>query len=196
VYAELDYADLAGWRAWVDYPLDLPQGAGGMRLWLGFAEKKLNTLTADIALREVRLRLARGLPMLELAHLNGRLSGRLPKSGFEVASRKLALATRDGITLLPTDFTLRWTPAMGKQPAQGEMSANGLDLDVLTRLAGFLPLDEGTRKTLADYAPRGRIFDLKLGWKGESGALSNFNVRARFENLGLAPRATPRASTA
>ena len=185
VYAELDYADLAGWRAWVDYPLDLPQGAGGMRLWLGFAEKKLNTLTADIALREVRLRLARGLPMLELAHLNGRLSGRLPKSGFEVASRKLALATREGVTLLPTDFTLRWSPAMGKQPAQGEMSANGLDLDVLTRLAGFLPLDEGTRKTLADYGPRGRIYDLKLGWKGESGALSNFNVRARFENLGL-----------
>jgi hypothetical protein len=28
VYAELDYADLAGWRAWVDYPVELPQGAG------------------------------------------------------------------------------------------------------------------------------------------------------------------------
>ena len=52
-YAELDYADLAGWRAWVDYPLDLPQGAGGMRLWLDFAGKKLNALTADIALREI-----------------------------------------------------------------------------------------------------------------------------------------------
>jgi len=58
-YAELDYADLAGWRAWVDYPLDLPQGAGGLRLWLDFAGKKLNTLTADIALRDVRLRLGR-----------------------------------------------------------------------------------------------------------------------------------------
>ncbi|MBI4990010.1 MAG: TIGR02099 family protein [Rhodocyclales bacterium] len=184
-YAELDYADLAGWRAWVDYPLDLPQGAGGMRLWLGFAEKKLNTLTADIALRDVKLRLARELPMLDLVHLNGRLSGRLPENGFEVASRKLALATRDGIALAPTDFTLRWTPPVGKQAAHGEMAANGLDLDVLTRLAGFLPLDGGTRKTLADYAPHGRIFDLKLGWKGEAGALSGFDVRARFEGLGL-----------
>ena len=185
VYAELDYADLAGWRAWVDYPLDLPQGTGGMRLWLGFAEKRLNALTADIALRDVRLRLARGLPMFDLAHLNGRISGRLPGEGFEVASRRLTLATRDGITLAPTDFNLRWTPAIGKQPAEGAMSANDLDLDVLTRLADFLPLDAGTRKTLADYAPRGRIFDLKLGWKGEAGALAAFNVRARFEELGL-----------
>ncbi len=185
VYAELDYADLAGWRAWVDYPLELPQGAGGMRLWLGFAEKRLNALTADIALRDVKLRLARNLPMFDLAHLTGRISGRLPQNGFEVTSRKLALATRDGITLLPTDFSLRWTPAIGKQPAGGEVAANGLDLDVLARLAGFLPLDAGTRRTLAEYAPSGRIFDLKLGWNGEAGALSSFNVRARFEGLGL-----------
>lgn len=185
VYAELDYADLAGWRAWVDYPIELPQGTGGMRLWLGFDDNRLNAVTADIALRDVKLRLARELPMLDLAHLNGRISGRLPQNGFEVASRKLALATRDGIVLAPTDFTLRWTNAIGKQPAQGEIAANGLDLDVLTRLAGFLPLDAGTRKTLADYAPHGRIFDLKLGWKGEAGAFSSFNVRARFEGLGL-----------
>ena len=184
-YAELDYADLAGWRAWVDYPLDLPQGAGGMRLWLGFAEKKLSNLTADIALRDVKLRLARELPMLELANLSGRLSGGLPENGFAVSSRKLALATRDGIVLAPTDFSLSWTPAAGKQPARGEVSANGLDLDVLGRLAGYLPLDGGTRKALADYAPTGRIFDLRLGWKGEAGALSAFNVRARFEGLGL-----------
>ncbi|MDP2134301.1 MAG: TIGR02099 family protein, partial [Sulfuritalea sp.] len=37
VYAELDYADLAGWRTWVDYPVALPQGSGALRLWLGFA---------------------------------------------------------------------------------------------------------------------------------------------------------------
>ncbi len=184
-YAELDYADLAGWRAWVDYPLDLPQGAGGLRLWLGFAGKKLNTLTADIALRDVRLRLGRELPMLDLAHLNGRLAGRLAENGFAVSSRKLALATREGIVLAPTDFSLMWTPAVGKEAAHGDMSANGLDLDVLSRLAGFLPLDAGTRRTLADYAPRGRIFDLKLGWKGEAGALAAFNLRARFEALGL-----------
>jgi uncharacterized protein YhdP len=104
--------------------------------------------------------------MLELAHLNGRLSGRLPQSGFEVTSRKLALATREGITTAPTDFSLRWSPAMGKQPAEGEMSANGLDLDVLTRLAGFLPLDEGTRKALADYAPARAHLRSQAGLEG------------------------------
>jgi uncharacterized protein YhdP len=39
-YAELDYADLAVWRTWVDYPVALPQGNGALRLWLGFAGKQ------------------------------------------------------------------------------------------------------------------------------------------------------------
>ena len=184
VYAELDYADLAVWRAWVDYPLDLPQGAGGMRLWLGFDDKKLRTLTADIALRDVKLRLARNLEMLELKHFNGRIAGRLPDDGFEVSTKKLTLATKGGISLSPTDFSLRWTPAQGKQPANGAATANGLDLDVLAKLASYLPLDAGTRATLEAYAPRGRVFDLKLGWKGDAETLTAFNVSARFEALG------------
>lgn len=184
VYAELDYADLAVWRAWVDYPLDLPQGAGGMRLWLGFDDKKLRTLTADIALRDVKLRLARHLDMLELAHFNGRIGGRLPDAGFEVSTKKLTLATKEGISLSPTDFSLRWSPAQGKQPANGAATANGLDLDVLAKLASYLPLDEGTRRSLEAHAPRGRVFDLKLGWKGDAETLSAFDVSARFEALG------------
>ncbi len=183
-YVELDYADLAVWRTWVDYPLDLPQGAGGMHLWLGFNNKKLRSLTADIALRDVKLRLAKNLEMLELKHFNGRIAGRLPDAGFEVSTKKLTLSTKDGINLPPTDFSLRWSPAQGKQPANGAATANGLDLDVLARLASYLPLDAGTRQTLATYAPRGRIFDLKLGWKGDAETLAAFNASARFEALG------------
>ncbi len=184
-YAELDYADLAVWRSWVDYPIDLPQGSGGLRLWLGFAERKLNAVTADIALRDVKLQLARELPMLDLVYLGGRLSARLPAAGFEAGAKKLALETRDGISVAPTDFQVRWSPLQGKRPAQGELSANDLNLAALARLAAFLPLDAGTRKALDDYAPRGQVFDLKLGWRGDAGALAGFNLRARFDNLDL-----------
>ncbi|HRH15436.1 MAG TPA: AsmA family protein, partial [Azonexus sp.] len=33
IFVQMDYADLAGWRAWVDYPVYLPQGHGAARLW-------------------------------------------------------------------------------------------------------------------------------------------------------------------
>jgi len=183
LYAELDYADLAGWRAWVDYPVELPRGSGGMRLWLGFADMQMESMTADIALRDVQLRLARGRPMLDLASLNGRVSGSRHPGGFEFATRKLTLATRDGIALSPTDLALRWTATEGNRPARGELAANGLDLGALRRLVGFLPLDEASQKHLDDYALAGRLYDLKAGWRGDPGAISAYSLRTRFEDL-------------
>lgn len=183
LYAELDYADLAGWRAWVDYPVELPRGSGGMRLWLGFGGMQLKSMTADIALRDVQLRLARGRPMLDLSFLNGRVSGGRHPGGFELTTRKLTLATRDGIAVSPTDFALRWTATEGNRPARGELAANGLDLGALRRLAGFLPLDEASQKHLDDYALAGRFYDLKASWRGDPGAISAYSLRTRFEDL-------------
>ncbi|MFA4969220.1 MAG: YhdP family protein [Sulfuritalea sp.] len=188
VYAELDYADLAVWRAWVDYPVALPQGSGALRLWLGFADRQLSSATADVRLADLRLQLRPDLPELDLLRLDGRLAGRRLDSGFEAELKHLTLATRDGLALQPTDLRVTWQDAAANRPPQGTASANGLDLDALARLAAHLPLDDASRARLARHAPHGRVFDLKLDWKGAAnnpGALQTWSVKSRFEGLGL-----------
>lgn len=188
IYAELDYADLAVWRTWVDYPVALPRGNGALRLWLGFASKELVSATADVRLADVRLQLRPDLPELDLLQLEGRLAGRRLDGGFEAELKHLTLATRDGIALQPTDLKLTWLGAAANRPPQGTASANGLDLDALARLSAHLPLDEAMRGRLARHSPRGRVFDLKLNWKGSpegGGALEKWSVKSRFEGLGL-----------
>jgi uncharacterized protein (TIGR02099 family) len=187
-YAELDYADLSAWRQWVDYPVELPQGSGAMRLWLGFADRQLTRATADIAMDNVQVRLARDLPLLDLQNLTGRLSGKRMPQGFELAAKHLALTTRDGINVAPSDFQLRWSDAIGHTPARGEFSADGLDLNALARLAGYLPFPAAMRQQLADVAPRGKVFDLKSSWMlpENSGDIpSGYSLSARFERLGM-----------
>ncbi len=187
-YAELDYADLAVWRAWVDYPVALPQGKGALRLWLGFAGKQLASATADVRLADVRLRLRRDLPELDLMLLEGRLAGRRLENGFEAELKRLSLSTRDGLTLPETDFKLSWRGAAANRPGQGSATANGLDLGVMAGLAAHLPFDEGSRARLARHAPRGKVFDLKLEWTASAAglaALQKWSVSSRFEGLGL-----------
>jgi len=184
-YAELDYADLAVWRSWVDYPLELPRGSGGMRLWLGFAKRQVTSFTADIALSNVELRLASDLPLLDLQSVSGRLAGTRLPTGFTASAKQLALTTADGIKLQPSDFQLSWNAAKDAAPAQGELSADGLDLDALGRLAAFLPLDDAARKRLAEFAPRGKIFGLKASWSSTAEKLLAYSLRARFKGLGM-----------
>lgn len=184
-YAELDYADLAVWRTWIDYPLELSQGSGGMRLWLGFGQKQLNSFTADISLAQARLRLGKDLPLLDLKSVNGRLGGKRIGNGFEVGAKGLALTTIEGINIEPTDFRLLWTEAQDRKPEHGEFAANGLDLDALSKLATHLPFDLATRKQLTLAAPHGKLFDLKLAWSGAADAPTAYTLNARFERLGM-----------
>ena len=187
-YAELDYADLAIWKHWVDYPVNLPQGSGALRLWLGFAGKQLQTATADVRLADVRLQLRSDLPELDMVRLEGRVAGRRLEGGFEAELKNLTLATRGGVALPPIDLKLAWQEAAANRPAQSRASANGLDLAVMADLAAHLPLDDATRARLARHAPRGRVYDLKMDWKGASEALASaqaWTVKGRFEGLGL-----------
>ncbi len=187
-YAELDYADLAVWRHWVDYPINLPQGSGALRLWLGFADKQLQATTADVRLADVRLQLRRDLPELDMLRLEGRVTGRRTKDGFEAELKNLTLATRGGIAVPPIDLKLAWQGAAANRPPQGKASANGLDLAAMANLAAHLPLDDTIRASLARHAPRGRVYDLKLDWKGSPEAKETpqtWAVGGRFEGLGL-----------
>lgn len=188
-YADLGFADLAAWQPWLDYPLELPQGHGALRLWLEVGDKKITGATADVAFKDVKLRLDAALPMLDLSALTGRLTAKWPGKGFEAGGRQLSLATRDGITVAPTDFAVRYSPVQGRTTAAGNIAADGLDLGALARLSEYLPLDEATRRRLAQYAPSGKVFGLKAHWSGSGEAPLSYGIDARFENLGISPHA-------
>jgi uncharacterized protein (TIGR02099 family) len=184
IYVELDYADLAGWRSWVDYPFDLPEGRGALRVWGDFAEGT-GKATADLALEEVRLRLRPKLPALELTSLRGRLEGGYKAGEWTVAGRKLELLTADATRVAPTDFRAIWRtdPASGK--VSGSAEATYLDLDVLGRLAAHLPLDAATLRLLESHRPQGRITEPRLGWSIAGETLERYSLKAAFVDLGL-----------
>ncbi|MDR3220714.1 MAG: hypothetical protein LBU46_01720, partial [Candidatus Accumulibacter sp.] len=72
-FAEVAYADLAAWARWVDYPAALPRGRGAARAWRTFDGGGWRELTADVALRDVDLKLGEELPALNLENLSGRV---------------------------------------------------------------------------------------------------------------------------
>ncbi|WP_313953537.1 YhdP family protein [Accumulibacter sp.] len=199
-FAQIDYADLAVWRTWIDYPIALPYGRGAVRAWAGFADGGLQDLTADFALDDVNLRLARDLPALELQRMSGRVATRFSAARISVQGQRVELATAlpEGqsaaspthIRLEPTDFQLDWQRQSASDPVRGSATASVLDLGALASLAGYLPLDAGTRKLLIDFAPRGRISQLRAAWVGDAEALQTYSLKGDFDQLALKARAS------
>ncbi|HPT51426.1 MAG TPA: YhdP family protein [Accumulibacter sp.] len=194
VFGQIDYADLAVWRTWLDYPITLPRGRGALRAWAGIAEGRLQELTTDFSLDDVHLQLAENLPPLDLDRMSGRLGVRFSPDGARVDGRGLELLTREStatnddaqhIHVGPTDFHVDWQNLKNSDAVRGSARASVLDLAPLRKLAAHLPLDAGSRKWLSDLAPRGRLADLRVNWQGNIEKLQKYALKSRFDELSI-----------
>lgn len=184
LFVELDYADLAGWRAWVDYPVLLPQGRGALRVW-GDLGDGAGKVTADVALEELRIRLGRKLPELDLANMRGRLEGRYEGSEWALAGHKVELLTRDGVRVAPTDFKLEWRQNPQTMVINGNASASFLDMGILAGLAAYMPLDAKSRELLERHRPQGRVAELRASWMLDDETLRKYSLKTTFRDMGL-----------
>ncbi len=201
LYADLQEADLAGGKAYLDYPFALTRGKGSLRAWVALDRAKLAGFTADLALVDVSARLGKDLPPLALARVTGRLSasetfadgmnhGRpaFGANGHTVMLSEFSLLTRDGLALAPTTIEEAYAPASGAEPDKFHISARQLDLEVLAKLATQLPLAAPQRALLADFAPRGNLFDFSANWNGRYPAISAYRIKGRLTGLGMRPQ--------
>jgi uncharacterized protein (TIGR02099 family) len=192
-YAEIAYADLAVWRHWIDYPVALPRGQGALRTWFSFSAGRLNEITADLALRDAQIRVAEKLPQLDLEAMSGRIGLRFSDKGLAVTGRRVELVTeapRKGesgelLNIEPTDFQVYLERDAEGKPVAGNASVSALDLGRLAQIAAYLPLDEGAREFLSDYAPQGRFSGLTARWAGNSEQVHSFRLKTDFDDFAL-----------
>ncbi|MGH6693342.1 MAG: YhdP family protein, partial [Gammaproteobacteria bacterium] len=184
-FLELDYADIAAWRTWVPFPIELPRGAGALRAWLTFSGDRLTEAVADVRLTNVITRLAADLPQLDLSHLSGRVGWKRSDEGFEISTSKLGLTTTGGMKLPPADFLLRVNATAARKQPGGELQASAIELAPLVALAEHLPFGPEARRQLAEYSPRGRLSDVVIRWSGEWREPGQYSVRGRFQGLAL-----------
>lgn len=185
VFAEVGNTDLAAWRAWLDYPVDVRSGLGAVRTWLTLDQGRLQRAVADVSLKNVAAQLGKDLPVLELSELQGRLSGRHTPKGFELATRALRFDTLRGNGMTPTTLRLTVEHPSGGALMKGAFTADQIEFSPLALVADSLPLPAELRKRLNALAPKGRLMDARLEWRGEPAAPSAFGVRSRFAGLAM-----------
>lgn len=197
VFAESGYTDLAAWRAWVDYPIDVRRGKGAVRVWATLARGTATRATADVALTGVVARLGAELPVLAVSGVRGRLQGRETPRGYEFGVQNLALSTAQAPAMNSTSFraTIEGDAARsaagdlaeGWRPRRGSVSANLIELAPLAHLAEFLPFPADLRAVLAELAPQGNLLDTKFEWSGELPDKASFSAKTRFAGLAMKP---------
>ncbi|MBS0309686.1 MAG: TIGR02099 family protein [Proteobacteria bacterium] len=207
LYADVRGTDLAAWKAYIDYPVELTQGQGAVRAWLAFDRARIADLTADLHLTDVSTRLRKDLQAMDLTRVNGRISLReeldgdaitapvtapaFGAYGHAVALTDFSFATREGLVFPNTTMTERYLPARRNQPERIELRAKVVDLRTLADFAERLPLAAGQREMFASFLPRGQLKDIAVQWQGTYPHLVSYSIKGQFIGLSMnsqAPR--------
>lgn len=186
LYGAFPRVDVPELRRYAGLGVDLQQGLGALTAWIDVSRGQLVGGTVDLALAEVRVTLGDDLEALELTSVQGRLGGRRLASGFELSTQNLQFETRDGLQWPGGNVRLMYLGPEGAIPAQGEFSADQLDLAALSRIASRLPLAPQARAQLLAHAPQGRVTQLQGRWQGPSGDLSQYQVSGQVTQLAVA----------
>jgi uncharacterized protein (TIGR02099 family) len=205
LYADLHDTDLAIWKTYVDYPIEVQQGKGAVRAWLNFDHARVADFTADLTLSNVSARLRKDLQPMNLAHVSGRVSVREelgpPSSkvtkdissfgahGHAISLTDFSMQTEDGMVLPTTTISETFIPAKKGQPEKTEIKAKLLDLHMLAEFVERLPLPAAQRQMLADFSPRGRLKDFSAQWQGAYPDISSYAIKGQFAGLSLQAQA-------
>ena len=185
LYTQINHANVPAWKPWLPALNALKRGEGGLRSWMQVREGQISQMTVDLALTGVQTQLADDLLPLDVLAMRGRLVWQNVSNGFEIALQKFSLQLKNGLDVQPTDFYLRLANATDSKPASGEVRADSLELLGLASLADFLPVGSGLRQQLFQFAPGGRVSNLRAKWQGSADNLQQFEVNAHFANLAL-----------
>jgi uncharacterized protein (TIGR02099 family) len=187
LHADLPHADVAELRRHVELPFELREGRGALRLWAEVAQAELRAVTADVALREVELRLKPTVEPLVIALAHGRLAAERDERGWRVAADNFGFTTGEGQVWAPGRFSLAIRQRPGQPVDSGELSADRLDLALMAQIAARVPLGDALRELLARLAPQGQVQGLIARWDGPLEAPRRYQLKARVENLAIAP---------
>jgi uncharacterized protein YhdP len=162
-----------------------PAAPAVLRTWLTFAQDRLTDAIVDLRLANVRTRLDKNLPELDVTELSGRLGWKMSGSGFEVTTTALKLTTAGGLTLPPDRFSAAvqrcFRYAAGTRRDQRQRArfraARG------ARGSSAVPAD--ARKQLAEHSPKGHLQDVQVRWTGDWRNPSQYSAKGKFAGLAM-----------
>lgn len=210
LFANVPAANLIELRRHLNVPDNWQAGVGTVRAWIELDQNESATgaantqpqwvspvkaVTADVHITHARAQLGDDAAPLNIAKLAGRLEFVRHDNGFTLGSKKLELRTAEGVTSPPADFSFTHIApdlpgrqrAVGQtagQTAGGEITANGIDLKVMTSLMAYFPVGKQWRQRVSQIGLRGEVKASRYAWTGPFDKPTSMQVKGTLVDFG------------
>lgn len=197
LYVALPNLNTDQWKKYVDLPVELDGGTGSIQVWAGVDKSRLTEFSTELDLQNLKLRLGKDLPMLDLAFAKGRFDMKRIVNGgaeddlqarpfYSYGVDKLSLKTVSGKVLNNASFTASYLPPEGEhQFAKTKVDVEKLNLGELGNFLPYLPLDKELSLQIRRYELGGQLSNFSLSWENAHDELKAYSVNGNFSGLTL-----------
>jgi len=189
-YAQMPHIDISRMAAYAKAYLniDMVSGEGWVRAWADIDQGVWNNQTLDVSLKDVKVKLAQQLDDIHLMQIEGRLQLRSWMNGLgqELVTEQIKVTPAQGDAWSSGKTRFAWKHASNEQDpfaSTGELHIEDMPLDVITRIAQRIPVEESTHALLAQTQPRGQMHALNLQWFDVASPGFHFKATGQVKKL-------------
>lgn len=194
LYSDIPQLDLSQLKHYAQLPFAVEQGQGALRVWVDVAEGQAVGGTLDLAVQAVNVQLGSQTEPLALQRLEGRVSGVRRGNTTRLNLSQFSFITQAGQEWSRGDISLAWQQSQQGEVSGGELSAQRLDLALVTQMATHLPLSVSLRQGLHQAQAMGGVQGLEIGWEGAMDAPTRYKLKGVFNNLSVEALASQTAA--
>lgn len=190
---QLKNTDLAAFKPWVDYPVDIQSGVGAATARIYFANHMLQSVNSDFNIQNLQL-LPKSLQTpLRLRKLSGKLewknltpfkllSNETSDQGYRVRLNQLFAQTDSQFAL--NNFNVEYSETKnGVQEAK--LTLASANITGMAEFASLLPWSESTRQQVINAAPEGKLEQFTARWAASNGTTTHYEIQSKFSGLGI-----------
>ncbi|WP_338620717.1 YhdP family protein [Paludibacterium sp. THUN1379] len=181
VSASLQGARVSPWSRYLQNFGLLSRGEGDGSIELAFAGGRINSLQADVKVRNAAYTLP-GASELTLPALGGHLQ--LERNGevYQINATHLSLLGANGPVFEDSSINGYWDTGA---PGGGELHVDNVNLAALQPFLRALGIDRNP--LLARFAPAGQLKNLSVSWQGRIDAPTRYRFESSFTRLAWQP---------
>jgi len=198
----LKNANIAAFKPWVDYPIDLQSGVGSTKIAVDFANHQLKSIESNVVLDHVQMQLKANAEPVVLNKLVGNLNwknlstgllGGLSQknTGYSFNVDHLTLNTSNGLNL--QDVTASYIEKATENALVNKALSLKLAHINLASISPYLvqfPVPAEILQKIDSFSPTGSLDDLTLGWEGNQSATKTYQLSTKFSGLGIQAQST------
>jgi uncharacterized protein (TIGR02099 family) len=186
LHTKVNNTNLAVWKPWVDYPVDIEQGIGKVDANLTFAKEKIEKLQTSLALKNLVISDRSSInSKVNIKQLDGDLTVQQNTNQWSLISKNLNLVTDTGLEInQATGFYLQ-TVKEKSSISQADLSIQHVSLSALKKTATLFKLPQIWLDYLNNLNPTGDLTNLTLKAAGPTQAPDTFSIESAFENISI-----------